>query len=280
MAALAIESVRPRWAVTGALMLRVSGPDNAARADRLAEKLGEALAPRGVRVARPTKSAELRVCGPDDSVTREEVTGALAQAGGCSEGDIRTGEVRRSSSGPGAVWARCPLPAARKLEAVGRIVVGWVSARIEVLAQRPLQCYRCLETGHVRQRNTSAVDRSGACYRCGAEGHHASHCAAAPNCPLCADMGRPAAHRMGGKQCTPPSRRGQRRGAPGPLPAPVRVAPAASAEAPADLAATAATAAKKGSEAAAALMSAMEVDIGPAAVLTEVPPGGGEEAIN
>ncbi|XP_076182678.1 uncharacterized protein LOC143154441 [Ptiloglossa arizonensis] len=156
----------------------------AARADRLAEKLGEALAPRGVRVARPTKSAELRVCGLDDSVTREEVARALAQAGGCSEGDIRTGEVRRSSSGLGAVWARCPLPAARKLEAVGRIVVGWVSARIEVLAQRPLQCYRCLETGHVRQRCTSAVDRSGACYRCGAEGHRASHCAAAPKCPL------------------------------------------------------------------------------------------------
>lgn len=112
----------------------------------------------------------------------------------------------RDYSGLGTVWAQVPLAAARKISAASEkrdLRVGWVIVRAEVLVTRPLQCYRCLEVGHPRQRCTSGVDRSGRCYRCGQSDHRAATCTAPPKCPLCADLGRPANHRLGAPSCAP-----------------------------------------------------------------------------
>lgn len=207
---LGIEEVNPKRAATGGLILEVPGPESAEKADRLAALMREVLEGTGVRVARPTKSAEIRVQGLDDSITPEEVARAVALAGGCAEGDVRAGVARRAPTGLYAVWVRVPLSAARKLAESGKIRVGWVSARVEVLAARPLQCYRCLEVGHTRQRCTGEVDRSGRCYRCGAAEHRAAECSAALKCPLCSDMGRPSNHRLG-TACGTPAKRGKRR---------------------------------------------------------------------
>lgn len=46
-------------------------------------------------------------------------------------------------------------------------------------------------------------DRSGQCYRCGQEGYLAPKCSAAPHCPLCADLERPAEHRLEARACHP-----------------------------------------------------------------------------
>lgn len=110
----------------------------------------------------------LRVTGLDDSVTRAEVIGALAREGGCAEGDVKAGEIRRSPPD----WAL--FGATKKAADKGRILVGWVAARVEILAPRLLQCYRCLEQGHTRQRCTAVVDRSDRCYWYGVSGHQAA----------------------------------------------------------------------------------------------------------
>lgn len=203
---LGIEAILPRRAVTGGLILEIPGPEGASKADALAEKMRSVLADSGVRVGRQTKMAELRVSDLDPSVTAEEVKAALAQEGGCRQEDIKLGEIRSPPTRLATAWAQLPLEAVRRIvEPKRRISVGWVKARVEYLPARPMRCYRCLEPGHVGQRCTEE-DRSGRCYNCSEPGHRASRCpASTPKCPLCADLGRPSAHRLGERECIPPS---------------------------------------------------------------------------
>lgn len=224
-----ISGLRPKRAVTGALLLEVPGDGGAAKAEALASRMTEVLAGTGVKVTRPVKRVEVRVSALPDDAKRAEVGSALASAGGCPEGDIRIGEIRKSPSGLGTVWCQIPLAAARRVTAASEkrsLVVGWAMVRAEVLATRPLQCYRCLEIGHPRQRCTGP-DRSGRCYRCGREGHSAASCEETPQCPLCTDLGRPANHRLGAPSCAPQpaKRRGGTAAKSGPKAAP-RTAPA------------------------------------------------------
>lgn len=204
LADLDIQDLTARRAMTGAMKIETPGKDGQAKASRLAEKMADVLAPKGVKVVCPAKCADLRIRGLDDSATPAAVSLAIAQAGECSEGAIKVGEIRRSPLGTGTMWVQCPLNVARKLVQEGNIRVGWFKARIEVLPTRPLRCFRCLETGHTAQRCNSMVDRSGRCYRCGDASHRSSRCSAGvPRCPLCTDLGRPAEHRLGGAACAP-----------------------------------------------------------------------------
>ncbi|KOC58580.1 hypothetical protein WH47_09096, partial [Habropoda laboriosa] len=212
---LGIPEVRPRRARTGGIILEVSGPGREEKAEALAVRLREVLQDKA-RVAHPSKNGELRVSGLDDSVQPDEVAAAVAEVGGCPVAGVRTGGIRSSPNGLGTLWVRCPLAAARKLAAAGRLRVGWVSARVEALKARPLQCYRCLEVGHTQHRCTADVDRGRRCYRCGDPSHRAGQCTAAePRCPLCADLGRPAVHRLGARACAPPTKKGRVRTAQG-----------------------------------------------------------------
>lgn len=205
-----IVGLRCRKAVTGARILEVPGVTSGEKADSLAQKLRESLG-ETVKVSRPSLCSELRIVGLDDSVTTEEVAAAVAQHGGCPVESVKVGEIKMDSRGSGAVWTKCPVTAAKKLQAGGRLLIGWVSASVKMLEPRPMRCYRCLETGHVRVNCTSEVDRSDECYRCGQPGHKAAGCTAtAPKCSLCAAANKPSDHRSGDKKCShPKSKKGK-----------------------------------------------------------------------
>jgi hypothetical protein len=152
LAALNIDYLRPKRSQTGGLILEIPGENSAPRADALASKLSEAMGDTKVRISRPTMWAEIRIHNLVESATVEQVAEAVAKAGGCQAGQIRVGELKQSSSGLLGAWLRVPQAAAHKVAALGKIIVGWTAARVELLQSRPLQCHRCLKYGHVRQR--------------------------------------------------------------------------------------------------------------------------------
>ncbi|KMQ83300.1 gag-like protein, partial [Lasius niger] len=163
-----ITSLRPKRTVTGGILYEVPGTDSAEKADKLAIALKALLEPRGLRVTRPVKRAELRVFGLDDATTPEDVIQAVAEVGGCLAGDIKVGKINQSPVGRlGSIWVQCPASAAKKVVGSSPIPIGWIRARVEALEARPLQCFGCLGVGHTRAQCKEEVDRSGLCYRCG-----------------------------------------------------------------------------------------------------------------
>lgn len=204
---IGIDYIRPKIAITGAVILEIPGEDGKTKADKLASKLREALSETKARITRPIKRTDLRISGLDESIAPSEIAEAMATFGECRVDECKIGEIRRAPTGLGIAWANCPATAAKKLAEISRIKVGWVMARVEALSPRPLQCYRCLEPGHTRARCTATLDRSGRCYRCGQNGHTARSCTEKPNCPLCSDIGRPSGHRLESVACAPPQKR-------------------------------------------------------------------------
>ncbi|XP_046972335.1 PHD finger protein rhinoceros-like [Vanessa cardui] len=199
-----LTSVRFRTTATGARMLEVppgtNEPEKAA--DALAAKLREVLDQDEVQINRPTKCVEIRVMDLDDAVSADEVVAAVAAEGGCPDGAIRPGVVVRGFNGCRSLWLSCPVAAAKKILATGRVKVGWISARVLLLEPRPLRCYKCLEGGHMGAKCDRDVDRSRLCFRCGRADHKARDCTAAEaSCAICSAAGKPAAHAIGSRAC-------------------------------------------------------------------------------
>ena len=195
-----------RQTMAGGILIEIPGEESSAKADILATKLREVFVEeREIKISRPIKRAEIRICGLDDSIQPEEVRERVAAEGGCNIEEVKTGEImRRSPRGLGTVWVQCPALAAKALADKGKIIIGWVSARVEVLKARPMICFRCLEKGHTAGSCTSTSDRSGSCYNCGRAGHRAKECRSPPKCPVCSDAGKASNHRFGGRACNPP----------------------------------------------------------------------------
>ncbi|XP_069362846.1 uncharacterized protein [Maniola hyperantus] len=216
LAGLGVPGVRFRQSATGARVLEVPGEANNEKADSLAQKLRE-LIPEGIaRVTRPTRCADLRIYGLDDSLDGRDIAAAVALKGGCPIECVKVGTVQRAPRGSGTAWVSCPVAAAKTVVNEGRLTIGWVVTRVELLKQRPLRCFKCLQIGHVRAVCTAEIDRSSECYRCGQAGHKAATCSAEPKCSLCSAAGKPANHRIGGGNCHPPQTKKGKKASAGP----------------------------------------------------------------
>lgn len=207
---IGIEALKPRRAATGAIILEVAGPGGAAKAEALKAKMEEALRDlEGVKVARPIKLAELRISRILDATTVVEIKEAISRLGECDVDEVRAGDIRPAPNGLGTLWVQCPIGAANKLAAAGRIGIGngWSSPIVQALEPRKTRCYKCLEPGHVQASCPSTASRRSLCYRCSREGHVARDCELAPRCVICEEAGRPSAHKMGGKACKAPGKK-------------------------------------------------------------------------
>lgn len=91
---LAIEDTKIRTAVTGGVIVEISGENMGEKADALAAYLVEVLKEDRVRIARPIKKAEIRVSNFDDSIAAQEVVEEIARIGGCLVSDIRADPLR------------------------------------------------------------------------------------------------------------------------------------------------------------------------------------------
>lgn len=197
-------------ALTSALTLEFPGPEGNVSADNLANKLRNLFANKeGIKISRPVKMAEMRIRDLDDSIRPDELKYVVTEAGGCHEGEVRVGPIRKNIDGLGIAWIKCPLSATNKIMERGRLQIGWANARVQMLEARPLQCFRCLESGHVKDQCRSKIDRSDRCYRCGEKRHKAQTCLAPPRCPVCTDLGCPANHRAGNKACVSAQTKGR-----------------------------------------------------------------------
>jgi hypothetical protein len=160
-----------------------------------------------VSVARPVKTADLRLSGLDDSISNEDVVSAICQTGNCASDNIHTGVIRRGPRGSATMWIQCPVTVAKTISDAGRLIIGWSAVQARLLEQRPMQCFRCFEIGHTRQRCSAPIDRSDLCFRCGKPGHKSMGCTVDPHCPICEDAKRPATHLVGGKGCRLPQKK-------------------------------------------------------------------------
>lgn len=117
LADLGIERPRSRRAANGGLVIEIPGPDGDSKADLLMGRLTEFFGEDGgARVSRPSKHAEVRVRGLDDTVVPSEVAEAVALAGGCRVDEVRVGELRRAPGGLVSVWVQCPALAVADVE--------------------------------------------------------------------------------------------------------------------------------------------------------------------
>ncbi|XP_026331159.1 uncharacterized protein LOC113238549 [Hyposmocoma kahamanoa] len=208
LGSLGIPHVRVRNTQTGARIVEVPGATSAEKADTLAAKLEEVIGGLAT-VTRPTKTADLRVTGLDESVTPEKIQAVVAAKGQCPQSAVSVGAIRLAPNGRGSAIVRCPVTAAQRVAAAGRMLVGWSSAGVHVMEPLPMRCFRCMGIGHTRALCPSSVDRSGLCFRCGQVGHSASGCTATPRCSVCTAARRPADHVMGGRSCAPPPTKGK-----------------------------------------------------------------------
>jgi len=203
---LGIANPRMRRAANGGIIIEISGPEGAIKADTLASRLREVIG-ENAAVSRPVVKADLRVSGFDVSVMKDEIITEITERGSCLASDIRVGQFRPMRNGLNMVWVQCPLSAAIKISRRGKIDVGWSVARVELMKSRPVQCYRCWHFGHVRNNCSSPHDRTRNGFKCGNSNHTSYTCLSDPYCVICAEFGRDTAHRLGSSACSAMERR-------------------------------------------------------------------------
>lgn len=110
------------------------------------EALGEE---EGEVVSRPIKMAEVRVRDLVAFATPGDVAAAIAAAGGCQPGEVKTVEIRLSPMGLATVCAKCPLVAARKVAAAYRrdtsgsgAPAPWIAAGVAIAVGAPSTGWR------------------------------------------------------------------------------------------------------------------------------------------
>jgi hypothetical protein len=82
------------------------------------------LDPTTVKVAAPTRRAELRVVGIDVSMGKEELRQTLASAAGCGIAEVQVGEIGTSRDGLGSAYVKCPVAGAHKIARAEYVALG------------------------------------------------------------------------------------------------------------------------------------------------------------
>jgi len=199
-----LEQIKARRAITGGLLLEVTGDNAKKKMGDFVSELRKVLKTENVKITTPQKRVELRVSGFDDSVTATEIVNRLTEIGNTHSDEFRCGEVRKFR-GLGSLWMRCPLEAALEIlqkHKNNKIKIGWCIVNIELLRNRPMQCFKCLAVGHPIQRCPSKVDsKMGHCINCGELGHLLRSCKSKPKCLVCVERGLDYNHRVGTENC-------------------------------------------------------------------------------
>jgi hypothetical protein len=120
-----VKSVEIRKAMTGAIIIKMPGDKGREKASRLATYLTRVLDPTTVKVAAPTRTAELRVVGIDISIEKEELRQALSLAAGCQVAEVQVGKISTFRDGLESAYVKCPVAGARKLARAGKVALGW-----------------------------------------------------------------------------------------------------------------------------------------------------------
>lgn len=128
---LHIDRTKVRRAANGGMLIEVMGPDSARKALELKEKLSEVLE-NEAQITRPVVRGEIRLIGLDASTTSVEVRDVVTGCGGCLAEDIRVGMICPMANGLFTVWVQCPLSAAVKIANMGKVRIGWTSARVDL----------------------------------------------------------------------------------------------------------------------------------------------------
>lgn len=190
-------------AITGATVFEIEGDERKQKAAKLEKKLRETFIGREeIKIYVPTKMAEIKIVGLEESTTKSKIVEAIIGLSGCSFTEIKVNGIKANRNGMATAWVKCPVTVANKITEEEGIKIGWVKARTMLLRARPLQCYRCMRFGHVKQYCREKEGNSDRCYRCGTAGHKAAKCnAKMPKCFACEEKGRRSDHRMGGPLC-------------------------------------------------------------------------------
>ncbi|EFN66418.1 hypothetical protein EAG_09618, partial [Camponotus floridanus] len=171
-----LSTIRLKRAQSGGTLLQFPGGEGHRTADEVSSAMRRVLGDTpGVRVGRSMKRVELRIRGLDDSVTKEEIVGAVAEMVGCGAEDLAVGEITRLPGRLGSVWLRCPVAVSNKILEEGMPRIGLVRTAAAPLPVRRMRCYRWLEVGH-GVANCKGVDRIGRCHRCGDRSHYMKAC--------------------------------------------------------------------------------------------------------
>lgn len=99
LADIGVISLRFRVAQAGGRIIEIPGEGGARKADALAVRLRKALSDQEIRVARPVKTADVRLSGLDDSITGLDVQTAFHAAFGVERAERYGYEEPSSSTG-------------------------------------------------------------------------------------------------------------------------------------------------------------------------------------
>lgn len=93
VADLGIEVSRVRPALSGGIVIKISGESGAAKTDHLATKFRVVLVNK-MSVSRPVKKREVFIRGIDNSITAKKVVSQVAELSGCATMDIKARNLK------------------------------------------------------------------------------------------------------------------------------------------------------------------------------------------
>lgn len=200
LAEYGIKDIKIRRAANKNTLLEITGEDHVNKANALADKIKEVLNDMA-KVTRPTRRADLRIIGFDESVMVEEIECAIAETGNCKIDEVKVGQIGYLKNGQGIVIVNCPLHAAISVSNLTKIKIGWTVSKVIMLKPRPLQCYRCWHYGHASFNCRNPINRTGACFNCCSMDHKIQNCKTPPTCAVCQEQNLPYEHRIGSGSC-------------------------------------------------------------------------------